>query len=325
MWNVPLFPDQASTLAGRVDVVTFVLLGVSAFFTLLIFWQLLYFGIKFRAGSAASRAGRVNANHKMEYAWIGGTFALCVFLFLVSAQVFYDQYVPPPDAMDVSVVGKQWMWYVQHPEGRRETNELHVPLGRAVKLNMISQDVIHSFYVPAFRMKQDVLPGRYTSTWFQPTKTGEFYLFCAEYCGTNHSLMGGKVVVMEPADYEAWLSRQTDGGSGGPVAGGSMASVGARLAQRYHCNDCHGQNTTAKAPSWVGIFGKNVPVKDGSGVRLVKVDERYIRDSILTPQAEVVAGYEPSMPSFKGQISEDDLMQIIAYIKTLGRKTGGMQ
>ena len=180
---------------------------------------------------------------------------ISIVFFVWASRVYFELFNPPSDAAEVFVVGKQWMWYLQHPEGKRETNELHVPLGRPVKLTMTSQDVIHSFYVPAFRMKQDVLPGRYTSTWFQPTKTGRFHLYCAEYCGTNHSVMGGFVYVMEPADYERWLSRGS--------VGESMVTAGAKLFQQYHCNGCHGDNPTVRAPRLEGVFGGPVPDPGG--------------------------------------------------------------
>ena len=210
------------------------------------------------------------------------------------------------------MVGKQWMWYLQHPQGRSETNELHVPLGQAVKLNMTSSDVIHSFFIPAFRIKQDVLPGRYTSLWFQPTKTGTFDLFCAEYCGTNHSIMIGKVHVMEPAEYERWLMEKG--------VGPSQAEEGERLFVEHHCAGCHRGSQVVHAPRLEGIYGKPVPIQNGREVRFIQADDRYIRDSILEPKTEVVAGYEPLMPSYKDQISEQDLLKIIAYIKSLSNQ-----
>jgi cytochrome c oxidase subunit 2 len=212
----------------------------------------------------------------------------------------------------VDVVGKQWMWYLQHPQGRSETNELHVPLGRPIKLNMTSQDVIHSFFIPAFRIKQDVLPGRYTSLWFEPTQVGVYDLFCTEYCGTNHSNMIGKVYVMEPADYEAWLSEKG--------VGPSQAEEGERLFVQHHCAGCHRGSQTVHAPPLEGVYGKPVPIQDGKDVRFVTADDRYIRDSILLPKEEVVAGYEPIMPSFKDRISEPDLLKIIAYIKSIANR-----
>jgi len=302
-------------MAGRVDAVFFAMLGVTVFFTALIYGLLLYFCIKYRSGSKADRSGAVSTSHTIEALWIGIPLVISIVIFVWASRVFFEQYNPPADAAEIYVVGKQWMWYLQHPEGKRETNELHVPLGRPVKLIMTSQDVIHSFFVPAFRMKQDALPGRYTTTWFQPTKTGRFHLYCAEYCGTNHSVMGGWVVVMEPADYERWLSRGS--------IGESMVTAGAKLFQQYHCSGCHGDNPTVRAPRLEGVFGGPVPIREGESTRMITADERYIRDSILLPQTQVVAGYDPVMPSYEGQIGEPDLLRIIAYIKSLGRGKGG--
>ena len=321
MWNLPLFPEQASEQASQVDLVTFVLLGVTTFFTLLIAGQVIYFGLKYRAGSRADRGGRSSSSHKLEIFMIGGALVLCVVMYLISTHVFFNLYNPPADATEVYVVGKQWMWYTQHPEGRREQDELHVPLGKAIKLIMTSQDVIHSFYIPAFRVKQDVLPGRYTSLWFRPTKVGAYNLFCAEYCGANHSIMGGTIYVMEPSDYEDWLASGANSGTSGSLGGVSMADAGAQLFQQRHCVDCHSKDGQGgRGPALAGLFGKDVAIQHGGGggVSTVKADERYIRDSILTPKAQVVAGYQPIMPSFQGQLSEPDLMQIIAYIKGLG-------
>jgi cytochrome c oxidase subunit 2 len=235
-------------------------------------------------------------------------------MYVIGTIVFFDQYEAPGDAFDVSVVGKQWMWHLQHPEGKREINELHLPVGRPVRLKMISQDVIHSFFVPAFRIKQDVLPGRYTTAWFRPTKPGKYHLFCAEYCGTNHSLMKGSVYVMDQAEYDRWLA--------GEDAGLSMARQGEELFVQHHCAGCHGASQTVRAPRLEGVYGRPVPVTEGASkdVHFVTADDRYIRDSILLPKAQVVAGYEPVMPSFAGQIGEDDLLRIIAYIKSIGTK-----
>jgi cytochrome c oxidase subunit 2 len=203
-------------------------------------------------------------------------------------------------------MGKQWMWKAQHPLGKSEINMLHVPVNQPVKLIMTSQDVIHSFYIPAFRVKKDVLPGRYTELWFEATKTGEYHLFCAEYCGTEHSQMIGSVVVMEQLEYERWLS--------GNVAGESMAAAGQRLFEQRGCASCHAGTSDARGPALAGLFGKEVQLEDG---RTVTADESYLRESILNPQAKVVAGYSPVMPTFEGQISEEGLLQLVAYIKSL--------
>jgi len=312
MWDFPLFPSQASTNAAKLDALMLFELGVVVFFTLLILVLVLGFAVRFRRGNPVDRSHPPTHSQAMEVVWIAVPMALSLLMYGWSTRLFFDMYEAPADAAQVDVVGKQWMWYLQHPQGRSETNELHVPLGRPVKLNMTSQDVIHSFFIPAFRIKQDVLPGRYTSLWFEPTKAGVFDLFCAEYCGTNHSIMIGKVHVMEPADYEAWLSEKG--------VGPSQAEEGERLFVQHHCAGCHRGSQTVHAPKLEGVYGKPVPIQDGENVRFVTADDRYIRDSILIPKGEVVAGYEPIMPSFKDQIGEADLLKIIAYIKSIANR-----
>jgi cytochrome c oxidase subunit II len=310
MWNFPLFPDQASTMAREVDGLYFFELGIAGFFTTLICVLILTFAARYRQKAIVDRSNPPLASRLMEVIWIGVPFVLGMVMFGWGAVVYFRIYEPPGDALEVAVVGKQWMWHLQHAEGRSEINELHIPLGRPVKLTMTSQDVIHSFYVPAFRVKQDVLPGRYTALWFEPTKLGRYHLYCAEYCGTNHSTMGGWVTVMEPVDFQRWLSQ----GGAGP----SMAEEGQRLFVQHHCAGCHRGSQTVKAPVLEGVFGQPVPIQTGNEVRFVTADAAYIRDSILMPKSQVVAGYEPLMPSYKDQISEPDLLKIIAYIKSIG-------
>jgi len=312
MANFALLPDQASTYSGAIDALYFFECAIAIFFSILIFLCVFYFAYHYRSGSHADRTNPPTHSQLMEAVWITVPFVIGMVMFGWGAILFYNMYDAPGDSLDVSVVGKQWMWYIQHAQGRSEINELHVPLGRPVKLTMTSQDVIHSFYIPAFRVKQDVLPGRYTSLWFEPTKTGRYHLFCAEYCGTNHSLMGGWVEVMEPAAYEEWLS---EGGTGP-----SMAEEGERLFVQHHCAGCHRGSTTVRAPHLEGVYGHPVPIQNGKDVSFVTADATYIRDSILRPKSQVVAGYEPIMPSFEGQISEPDLLKIIAYIKSLSGK-----
>ena len=278
----------------------------------MIFVLIVTFATRYRRGARANRAHPPHSSRVLEVLWIGVPALLEVVMFIWATILFYRIYEPPPDATEVYVVGKQWMWDVQHAEGRAEINELHVPLGQAIKLTMTSQDVIHSFYVPAFRVKQDVLPGRYTSLWFRPTKVGRYHLFCAEYCGTSHSQMGGWVEVMEPADFEEWLTR----GGTGP----SMAEQGEKLFVQYHCAGCHRGSQVVNAPRLEGVYGGPVPIQKGNEVTFTVADERYIRDSILEPRKEVVAGYQPVMPSFRDRISEPDLLRIIAYIKSIGSK-----
>jgi cytochrome c oxidase subunit II len=308
--SLPLFPEQASTFAERVDALYYYLLSVSGFFVLLIFALIFLFAIKYRRRSEDEQPRPILGSIPLEVIWIAIPFILVMVMFGWGASLYFTAFSPPADALEIFVVGKQWMWKVQHPEGRREINELHVPIGYPVKLTMTSQDVIHSFYVPAFRIKMDAVPGRYTSTWFQASKTGTFHLFCAEYCGTAHAGMGGQVVVMKPSEYEQWLR------TGAPEE--PLAAAGERLFQQLGCSGCHSPNSTVRAPPLEGIYGKPVPLQSG---HVVTADESYIRDSILLPQKDVVAGYAPVMPTFQGRISEEELMQIIAYIRSLGTGT----
>jgi len=304
--NLPFFPEQASTMASRVDALYYFLLAVSGFFATLIAVLLAAFAFKYRRRSETERPGRVHGSMVLEVAWTLIPFCLTMVMFFWGASVYVSLARPPDNALQVFVVGKQWMWKIQHLEGRREINELHVPVGRSVKLTMTSEDVIHSFFVPAFRVKADVLPGRYSTLWFEATKPGAYHLFCAEYCGTEHSGMIGHVVVMEPAEYQAWLS-------GGPPAA-SLATAGQALFEQLGCITCHRSEPGARGPQLAGLVGKRVQLQSGDAV---VADETYIRESILNPQAKVVAGFQPIMPTFKGLVSEEGLIQLIAYIKSL--------
>jgi cytochrome c oxidase subunit II len=307
--SLPLFPEQASTFAERVDALYYYLLSVSGFFVLLIFALIFYFAVKYRRRSEGEQTPPILGSIPLEVAWIVIPFILVMIMFIWGASLYFTAFSPPANAMEIFVIGKQWMWKVQHPEGRREIDELHVPVGYPVKLTITSEDVIHSFYIPAFRIKMDAVPGRYTSTWFEASKTGTFHLFCAEYCGTAHAGMGGRVVVMKPSEYEQWLR------TGAPED--SLVAAGGRLFQQLGCSGCHSQNSIVRAPLLDGIYGKPVPLQSG---QVVLADESYIRDSILLPQKDVVAGYAPVMPPFQGRISEEELMQIIAYIRFLGEE-----
>jgi len=299
---IPLFPDQASTMAGRVDALYAFLIAVTLFFTVVIAFLVIFFAIRYRR-EANPVPTQIEGSIPLELLWTVVPFGIAMVIFGWGAVLFFQMQRPPKNAMDVYVIGKQWMWKVEHPTGQREINELHVPVNRNVRLTMISQDVIHDFFVPAFRMKQDVLPGRYTTSWFQATKVGRYHLFCAEYCGTKHSGMIGDVFVMEPADYENWLA-------GG--AGQSLAQSGQKLFQSLGCITCHRGDTGARGPNLAGVFGSPVKLTDG---RTVLADEAYIRESILSPNAKVVATFEPIMPTFQGQVS--DLIQLVEYVKTL--------
>jgi cytochrome c oxidase subunit 2 len=246
-------------------------------------------------------------SHLLEWFWTLTPLAIFVGFFAWGGTIYLSAFSPPADALPLYVVGKQWMWKFQHPEGQREIATLHVPAGRPVKLVMISEDVIHSFFVPAFRLHMDVLPQRYTSAWFQATKPGTYHLFCSQYCGTNHAGMVGKVVVLEPADYQEWLTYSAEG---------SLALQGRQAVLKYRCLSCHGANATARAPSLEELFGSRVPLRNGE---VATADENYIRESIFRPGAKVVAGHMDIMPSFAGQVSEEEVIAIIAYLRSLGR------
>lgn len=309
----PLFPEQGSTIAARVDALLFFLVGVSGFFAALIAVLVITFAVRYRRRSEAELPRPIHGSLKLELVWTLVPFALAMVMFFWGASVFLAISRPPDHALEIFVVGKQWMWKLQHMEGRREINELHVPQGRPIKLTMTSEDVIHSFFVPAFRVKADVLPGRYTTVWFEATRQGAYHLFCAEYCGTEHARMIGRVVVLSPADYQQWLSGAREPGV--PASEVSMASAGEALFQRLGCPTCHRGEHGMLGPSLVGVFGKPVELADG---RVVTADEAYLRESILDPQAKIVAGYRPVMPTFQGQISEEELLQLLQYIKSLG-------
>ena len=302
-----LFPVQASTFAPDVDHLLYFLLAVAVFFSLTIFSAIFYFAIRYRRRSENELPRTIHGGMALEILWSVIPLGLTMVMFTWGASIYFNESRPPDNALDIYVVAKQWMWKLEHLGGQREINELHIPVGRAVRLTMTSEDAIHSFFVPAFRTKQDAVPGRYTTTWFTPTKAGKYHLFCAEYCGTNHSRMGGWVYVMEPRDYEAWLS--------GGTSGGSLAENGQRLFDELACGNCHKPDGSGRCPSLTGLFGKTVQLAGGGTVH---ADEGYIRESILQPQAKIVAGYGPIMPTFQGLVTEEGVTQLIEYIKSLG-------
>lgn len=306
---IPIFAEQASTFAPRTDALFFFLTIVSAIITLVIFLGIIFLGVKYRHKPGEDRPSVPYENVALEIAWTVIPGIAFIGIFFWGALLSYDFYNVPEDAMEINVVGKQWMWKIQHPNGRREVNSLHIPLGQPVKLTMTSQDVIHDFYIPAFRVKQDLLPGRRTQMWFEATKKGEYHLFCAEYCGTNHSTMGGTVYVMDPADYQEWLE-------GGPALPPVMA--GEMLYQKLGCMTCHDAGARSRGPELQGMFLKEVTLKDGS---VVTADETYIKESLLDPTAKIVEGFTPLMPNFTTQLNTEEIAQIIAYIKSLGDET----
>jgi cytochrome c oxidase subunit 2 len=308
--DLSIFPPRVSEFAGSVDDLFIFLCVVSGFFTLLIFGLILWFAVKYRRRSEHDVTVAIRGVLALEVVWTVIPVVISGVIFFWGASLYFHGSRPPAGAMEVHVVAKQWMWKLQHPGGQREINELHVPVGRPVRLLMTSEDVIHSFFVPALRQKQDVLPGRYTSLWFEATLPGEYHLFCAEYCGTDHSRMIGRVVVMEPGRYERWLA--------GAAAGLSLAEAGERLFDQTGCRTCHRADATTRCPPLEGVFGKPVQLQNG---QIVVADEDYIRESIVLPNAKLTAGYDPVMPTYKGQISEEGLLQLIAYIKSLATAT----
>jgi cytochrome c oxidase subunit II len=306
MWStLPLFPEQASTMAEKVDHLYFFLVALTIFFSTLIAMLVIVFAVKYRRTHVAQVGAPITGSVPLELMWSIIPFGISMVIFAWSASVYFDIYRPPDETLQIYAVGKRWMWKFQHIDGQREINELHVPLGRPVKITMTSEDVIHDLYFPSFRVKADVIPGRFSQVWFEATKAGEYHLFCAEYCGTKHSGMIGKVIVMEPAAYQAWLS----GGTGEM----SMAARGERLFQDLACHTCHMEDASGRGPSLRGVFGSQVKLADGSSV---VADEGYLRESILNPQAKLVAGYQPLMPTFQGLVNEEALMGLIEYIKS---------
>jgi cytochrome c oxidase subunit II len=301
-----LWPPSISEYAAEVDVV---LLAFSALVTLLaapVFFLLVYFAVKYRRGSPADRSGAASRSPEIELSWGLVPLALSLIFFVWAALLYYQQQNPPAGALEVSVLARQWMWKAQHPGGQWEINTLHVPTGQPVRLNMTSLDVIHSLFLPALRIKQDVLPGRTTTLWFRAEQTGEYHLMCTEYCGTGHSVMRGRVVVLEPDAYAAWLERaDTDL---------TLAEQGGVLFRRYGCSGCHEHGDVVRAPSLAGVYGGPVPLASGE---VIVADEAYVRDSILLPKRDVVAGFAPIMPSFADRLGEGDLVRLVAYVKSL--------
>jgi cytochrome c oxidase subunit II len=305
MTDFPLFPEQASSVAPLVDNLYLFLVVVTGGVSLLIWLVIFYFAIKYRRRPDNELAQEQEPPAILEMTWTVVPLIIFIGIFVAGAWVFMRMQVVPRNALEVYATGRQWMWKFQHPTGQREINQLHVPVGRTVKITMASEDVVHSLWFPAFRVKTDVLPNRYRTMWFEATKTGTFHIFCAEYCGTSHSGMVGSVVVMEPTDYQRWLAGGTEG---------SLASQGEKLFQKYACNTCHMDNGTGRGPMLAGSYGRTRPLAGGASVA---VDDNYIRESILNPQAKIAAGFQPIMPTFQGQVSEEDLIRLLAYVKSI--------
>jgi cytochrome c oxidase subunit 2 len=303
---LPIFPTEASNFAGNVDALFSFILMTTLFFAVLVTVLVIFAAFKYRRKNANEVGDDVHGNTALEIGWTAIPTLIALFIFAWGAVVYVNYRIAPKDTLDIYVVGKQWMWKLQQPNGRKEINELHVPVNRDVKLIMGSEDVIHNFYVPAFRVKMDVVPGRYNTMWFRPTQVGKYHFFCSQYCGTNHAVMGGWVTVMEPAEYAAWLA-----GEAGDV---NPASAGERLFTQLACVTCHLANGTGRAPSLNGVYGAKVLLADGT---TIIADEAYIRESILQPKAKIVAGYQPVMPTFQGLVTEEQILNLTAYIKSL--------
>jgi cytochrome c oxidase subunit 2 len=304
---IPLFPKQASTLSRSVDRLFLFEIAVAVFFSVLIFGLILVFAIRYRRRSDAERPRAILGDLRLELVWTLIPLGLTMVMFGWGASLYFRATHPPAGAMQITVVAKQWMWKFQHPTGQREIDTLHVPVGQPVELLMTSEDVIHSLFIPAFRVKKDVLPGRYTTLWFQATRPGRYHLFCTQYCGTGHAGMIGWVYALQPADFEAWLG-------GRRVSLESPVERGRALFQRLGCVTCHIQAAPERCPRLEGLYGKTVKLTTGG---TVVADEGYIRESILEPQAKIVAGYQAVMPTYTSQLKEEDVLDLIAYIKSL--------
>ena len=306
-----IWPAAASASAVEADHLILAFTVVILLLTVPIFVAITYFAVRYRAGKTANRTHSDARSNLVELSWMIIPFVLTLGFFFWGARIFDEHRHVPPGALQVNVIGRQWMWKFQHPGGQSEIDNLHVPLGQPVLMRMISQDVIHALYVPALRIQMDVLPDRYTEMWFKADKAGTFHLFCSEYCGTDHSVMDGELTIMQPTDYQDWLSH-----SGSDA---TLAAAGEALFMSYGCSGCHADHSTIRAPTLAGLYGKPVPLEAGG---TVTADDSFIRDKILMPDTNKIAGYRQVMPGFKGLIAEDDLIRLVAYIKASGQKTG---
>jgi cytochrome c oxidase subunit 2 len=311
--NIPFMPNQGSTIAPQVDGLYLLLVAICAFMTIAISGVVIFLALKYRRRPGNEDPQEYKASAALEALWIAVPFVTFMLFFVLGALVYFNARRMPDDAMDIWATGRQWMWKFQHPTGQSEINTLHVPVGRPIRLIMTSEDVIHDFFVPDFRVHTDVLPSRYTYNWFQATKTGRYHIFCSEYCGTEHSKMIGWVVVMEPDAYQLWLA----GGS----TEGSPAAEGKKLFESLACVTCHQAGAAQRGPKLEGVFGTQAKLASGE---VATIDENYVRESILNPQAKIVAGFDPIMPTFQGQLNEAQLMQLVSYIKSMKAPETGL-
>jgi cytochrome c oxidase subunit 2 len=303
--NSALFPAEASTIAPWADALYFFLLLITIVGLTLVGTLVFGFAIRYRK-ERNPVATQIEGSTLLEATWTIIPLALFLICFVWGALLYFRIYNPPPNAMNIYVVGKQWMWKAEHPGGQHEINTLHVPVGQPIQLTMISQDVFHSFSIPDFRIKREVIPGRYSTVWFQATTPGTYHIFCTQYCGTKHSGMIGEVTVLSPEDYKKWTE--------GSTSGMSLAQNGERLFASMGCNACHSGNAAARGPSLAGVYGSKLTLTNGSQVL---VNEAYLRDAILNPSQHITAGYAPIMPTYQGQISEEGLIDLVEYLKSL--------
>jgi len=303
--NFSLFPPEASKIAAQSDALYFFMVLVSLVGLTLVMFLILGFSLLY-SKKRHPVATQIEGSTLLEATWTIIPLGLFLIMFVWGALLYFRIYTPPANAMNIYVVGKQWMWKVEHPGGQHEINSLHVPTGRAVQLTLISQDVFHSFSIPAFRVKREAIPGRYTTVWFEATKPGTYHLFCTQYCGTNHSQMIGQVVVMTPDDFRQWLA--------GSTSGNSLAQNGERLFASLSCNACHNARPDARGPNLVGVYGSKLTLSSG---QTVTVDDAYLRQAILNPAQNITQGYAPIMPTYQGQISEEGVFSLVEYLKNL--------
>ena len=304
------WPAQASRHAHDVDLLIASFGTMIWLLTLPVFILMAVFAIRYRRGRKVNRQHAPNGNVWIEVSWSAIPFVLTIGFYIWATALFLDLRQVPADATPVHVVAKQWMWKFEHSEGAREINNLHVPVGTPIRLIMTSQDVVHSLFVPALRIKQDVLPGRYTEMWFTAEQTGEFPIRCAEFCGTDHSVMGGRLTVMRREDYAAWLAASSDGGQAG-----TMAMAGRRLFRTAGCSGCHGAASAVHAPALEGLFGRPVGLADGE---TTVADEQYLRDSIMLPNKHVAAGYRPIMPTYADVLKPQEVNELVSYLRSIG-------
>ena len=310
-YPLALWPASASVSAADTDYLILAFTVLTLVLTVPIFVGITFFALYYRDGRAVNRAHSEARDVKLELSWMLIPFFLTLFFFVWGAWSYDTHRHPPAGAMEITAIGRQWMWKFQHPGGQAEINDLHVPVNQPIVVNQISQDVIHSLYIPALRIQMETLPDRYTQIWFKANRTGIYRIFCSEFCGTDHPAMDGLLYVMEPADYARWLAQ-----SG---SSGSLAVAGKALFSSYGCSGCHDAGSTVRAPSLFGVYGNPVPMERGG---TLVADDQYIRDKILNPNDNLVAGYKQVMPSFKGVIPEEDLLRVIAYVKSLGPTSG---